>query len=309
VEPERPTPKSRSLVCWLLSAPLIICGALLGIAFIVKWQAVAAAHRYCREKGGLVVNELMPNDIILGEFKTNGAPGLTGFGQVIANDQPPLAQLDAIDGYQLQQIKRKPRGRALAVLLESRPIYDISLDDRSKAGANMVPWDDKSPMIIAGPDSPFCRVAIKIEMKQARKILGLNNLDSRFRFCRPDEQDYNKLYIRNINLYNRLRVSLFEGYIYFQGWRVYHWGSEEPAATMTKIGVEPVSEKLIMPIALRGVDPEFAGNVCTVPELAETTKGAADPSFLPKRNDPFIIGRTMISGNSGYAYPGKKHDD
>ncbi len=307
--PERPLPKPRPTSWWLVRAPLVICGVSLGIAFIVKWQALAAAHRYCREKGGLVVNELMPKDIILGEFKNNGAPGLSKWGDVISNDQPTLAQLDAIDEYQFQQVKRKPRGRALAALLNPGMIHTATIDDESKSATDMVPWDDKGPMIIAGPESPFCLDATKINLEQAEEILGWNKIDRRLRFCRPNEQDYQRLYIRNNFIFNQLRYSLFGNYIYFKGWRVYRWGGTEPAVTMTKIGVEPVSSKLIMPIALRGVDPEFAGNICTVPELATTTKGASDPSFPPETNDAFAVGRTIISGNSGYAIPGKKKDD
>jgi len=309
VLPERPMPKSRPISWWLVRAPLIICGVSLGIAFIVKWQALAAAHRYCREKGGLVVNELMPQDIIWGEFKNNGAPGLSKSGDVIANDQPTLAQLDAIDDFQLQQVKRKPRGRALAALLEPGMVNTSSLDNQSKFAADMVPWDAQGPMIIAGPESPFCRDAIKIDMKQAEQILGWNKIDPRLWFCRPKEQDYQRLYIRNSYIFNRLKYSIFGYYVYFDGWRVYRWYSGEPAVTMTKIGVEPIGQKLIMPIALRGVDPKFAGNICTVPELAVTTKGAANPSSHPDSRNPFVVGRTIIGGNSGYAYPGKRQDD
>lgn len=309
MEPEQPRPKPSTLGCWFLSAPFIVCGFLVGIAFIVKWQAVENAHRYCREKGGLVVNELMPNDIIVAVFKNNGAPGLSRSGDVIANDQPTLAQLDAIDEHQFQQVKRKPRGRALAALLNPGMIHTATINDESKSATDMVPWDDEGPMIIAGPESPFCRDAPKMNIEQAEKILGWNKIDRRLRFCRPNEQDYKRLYIRNDFIFNRLKYSLFEGYIYFRGWRVYRWGGKEPAATMTKIGVEPVSSKLIMPIALRGVDPEFAGNICSVPELAKTAKGAANPSSWPDSHNPFVIGRTIISENSGYAYPGKRKDD
>lgn len=270
--------KAPTLRPWWRSPTLVATASIIATGwFFVAWvfyqeiTARFAAQRYCEEQGGVTINEIIPDDAILGILKPNGTPRLNEYGAIEPDGQDALTKLAAIDAYHLKKIAGSPHGIALAQILEERTIIDGS-DSRFTRSAYVTPWDSNGPMIMAGKNSKYCKNSINIDNFPPDKSLFNKKRDLiKFRFCRIQKKDEVKIYIFFNFIASHANLKLYDSFVNFKGWRVYRIGALKPVATSTNVGIHSaLSKLLIVDYMFAGNDPPYYHNMCYSPEYIES---------------------------------------